>query len=137
MIGTASFARMTLTTVEPLVSFRFLLQGLTGADRVVSLVIQHRTHTMHEKPFLSPFDIAHELDISTTTVLRLIHAGTLPAIHVSERIYRIPVASFEMYKAGTLRAAEPAPVGRVLRQPRLGDDEVLPVSRGGGAAIAR
>lgn len=92
---------------------------------------------MHEKQFVSPADVAQELDISTATVLRMIHAGALPAIRVSERIYRIPSASFEMYKAGTLRTAEPAPLRRAKRQPRLGKGEALPEPQGGSVAIAR
>ena len=83
---------------------------------------------MHEKPFLTPADIAQELDISTTTVMRKIHAGEIPAITVSERIYRIPAASFEMYKAGRLRTAEPAPMGGRKPRPRLGEEESLPTA---------
>ena len=92
---------------------------------------------MHEKQFLSPADVASELDISTATVLRMIHAGALPAIHVSERNYRIPSASFEMYKAGTLRTGGPAPRCRVKQQPRLGKGEALPEPHGDSVAIAR
>ena len=92
---------------------------------------------MHEKQFVSPADVARELGISTATVLRMIHAGALPAIHVSERIYRIPSASFEMYKAGTLRTAGPAPLRRVKQQPRLGKGEALPEPRAASVANAR
>ena len=60
---------------------------------------------MQEKQFLSPADVARQLAVSPSTVLRMIHSGELPAIVVSERIYRIPAASFEMYTAGTLRTA--------------------------------
>ena len=81
---------------------------------------------MQMKQFLSPAEIAQELGISSTTVLRLIHAGELPAIRVSARIYRIPVASFEMYKAGSLRRPEPAPMGGIQPRPRLGANEGLP-----------
>lgn len=81
---------------------------------------------MQEKSFLSPADIAAELSISPATVMRLIHRGALPAIRVSERIYRIPVATFDMYKAGTLRVAAPARVREVEHQPALGRDEVVP-----------
>jgi excisionase family DNA binding protein len=84
---------------------------------------------MHRKPFLSPADIAQELDVSTATVLRMIHAGALPAIRVSQRIYRIPSATFEMFKAGTLRTAAPAQLRSVKRQPRLGEGEALPKPR--------
>ena len=81
---------------------------------------------MHSKPFLTPADIAAELDISSTTVMRKIHAGEIPAIAVSERIYRIPAASFELYKAGRLRAAEPAPMGGRKPRPRIGEGESTP-----------
>ena len=84
-----------------------------------------------------PADVAQELAISSTTVLRMIHLGELPAIHVSDRIYRIPSASFEMYKAGTLRASVLAPVGGVKRQPSLGQGELLPNARGEASARAR
>ena len=84
---------------------------------------------MQGKQFLSPGDVAHELGISSTTVLRMIHSGELPAILVSERIYRIPSASFEMYKAGALRARAPAPLGGVKPRPRLGRGEALPRAR--------
>jgi excisionase family DNA binding protein len=84
---------------------------------------------MQKKPFLTPADVAIELNISSTTVIRMIHKGELPAIHVSERIYRIPAASFEMFKAGTLRTVTPAPLRTVQRQPRLGEGEPLPKAR--------
>ena len=84
---------------------------------------------MQKKPFLTPADVAAELSISPATVIRLIHKGELPAIHVSERIYRVPAASFEMYKAGKLRTVTPAALRSVKRQPRLGEDEPLPEAR--------
>jgi excisionase family DNA binding protein len=89
---------------------------------------------MQTKQFLTPADVAAELDISSTTVLRMIHKGELPAITVSERIYRIPAASFEMYKARTLRSVTPAPLRSVKQQPRLGKSETRPVAR--RAAVA-
>lgn len=84
---------------------------------------------MQKKQFVTPADVAAELDVSSATVLRMIHRGELPAIHVSERIYRIPAASFEMYKAGTLRTVTPAPVRTVKRQPGIGEGEALPTAR--------
>lgn len=82
---------------------------------------------MHEKPFLTPADVAAELAISTSTVLRKIHAGEIPAIAVSERIYRIPSAGFELFKAGRLRSAEIARLGGVRPRPHIGAGETLPV----------
>jgi len=81
---------------------------------------------MQEKPFYSPAEVARELDISSTTVLRLIHDGRLPAIRVSERIYRIPAASFERYKTGTLEEPVMARLGPLKRRPRFGQGEALP-----------
>lgn len=81
---------------------------------------------MHKKQFLSPAEVATELDVSTSTVLRMIHADQLPAIAVSERIYRIPIATFEMFKAGTLRKPELASQGRRKARPRIGAGERLP-----------
>ena len=78
---------------------------------------------MHGKQFYSPAEIAKELGVSSTTVLRLVHAGRLPALRVSERILRIPAASFERYKAGTLEAPFEAAIGPVKQRPRFGADE--------------
>lgn len=89
---------------------------------------------MQKKQFLTPADVAAELNISSATVIRMIHRGEIPAIHISERIYRIPAASFEMYKAGTLRTVAPAPLRAVREQPRLGEGESLP--DGGRAPLA-
>jgi excisionase family DNA binding protein len=85
-------------------------------------------HRQQPRLFLSPAEIAQELGISSTTVLRMIHNGELPAIRVSERIYRIPAASFEMFKAGTLKVPDVAPLGPGKRRPRLGRGERLPTS---------
>jgi excisionase family DNA binding protein len=82
---------------------------------------------MQDKQFLSPNDVASELSVSASTVLRLIHEQRLPAIRVSERIYRIPVAAFEKYKAGALESPSPARISpEISRRPRIGAGESLP-----------
>ncbi len=84
-------------------------------------------HRMRTKLFLSPIEVAAELSISPSTVLRLIHEERLPAIKVSDRIYRIPVAAFEKYKAGALEAAFVARVSESTKpRPRIGAGEVIP-----------
>lgn len=55
-----------------------------------------------EKRYLTPSEVASELRVSTDTVLRLIDRGDLPAIRVSERIYRIPVPAFVRYERGAV-----------------------------------
>jgi len=82
---------------------------------------------VQDKQFLSPNDIASELLVSASTVLRLIHEQRLPAIRVSERIYRIPVAAFEKYKAGALESPSPARISPEIRKRlRIGAGEPLP-----------
>ena len=81
---------------------------------------------MQDKQFYSPAEVARELGISSTTILRLIHDGRLPALRVSDRIYRIPAVSFERYKAGTLEEPFIAALGPVTPRPRFGEDERLP-----------
>jgi len=80
--------------------------------------------------FLSPAEVATELRVSTSTVLRLIRSGRLPAIAVSKRIYRIPAATLERFLNGELdrhfsvtirEHAGPAP--------SLGAGETLPMRR--------
>ena len=81
---------------------------------------------MQDKQFYSPAEVARELGISSTTVLRLVHGGRLPALRISERIYRIPATSFERYKTGTLEEPFAATLGPVKPRPRFGADERLP-----------
>jgi excisionase family DNA binding protein len=101
-------------------------------------MIRHREHNVQEKRFLSPNEIALELSVSPSTVRRLIHDQRLPAIRVSERIYRIPVAAFEMYKAGALESPSPARISPDLKKrPRIGADEPPPEAARTDGASAR
>jgi excisionase family DNA binding protein len=93
---------------------------------------------VQDKQFLSPNDIASELSVSASTVLRLIHEQRLPAIRVSERIYRIPAAAFERYKAGALESPSPARVSTEIKpRSRIGAGEPLPVAAETTEAVAR
>ncbi len=100
------------------------------------MIMQGR-QTMHKRQFVSPADIAAELGISSSTVLRMIHAGDLPAIPVSARIYRVPAASFELFKAGRLRTPEPAPLGEPKKRPSLGLGETLPTRQEDRPLVSR
>lgn len=81
------------------------------------------------KIFLSPAEVAAELRVSTSTVLRLIRSGKLPAIAVSERIYRIPVATLERFLNGELDRRFPVTIRRIAGPaPSLGAGEALPVA---------
>jgi excisionase family DNA binding protein len=52
------------------------------------------------KRYYTVAEAAQHLSVSHDTILRLIHAGTLPAIKVSERIYRIPRPAMTRYESG-------------------------------------
>jgi excisionase family DNA binding protein len=56
-------------------------------------------------------EAAERLEISHDTVSRLIERGELPAIRISERLYRIPAPALERYESGA-----PATVRRVVRK---------------------
>ena len=47
--------------------------------------------------FYTPQEVAELLGVSSTTVMTRIHEGALPAIRVSDRIYRVPIAAFERF----------------------------------------
>ena len=53
------------------------------------------------KRFYTPAEVADLLNVSSTTVMNRIHSGALPAVRVSERIYRIPVPAFERFASTT------------------------------------
>jgi excisionase family DNA binding protein len=73
------------------------------------------------KRFYTPHEVATLLSVSPTTVMSRIHDGTLPAVRVSERIYRIPVPAFERF-VSTRPMPSFAPVyRRVERVKKLGE----------------
>jgi excisionase family DNA binding protein len=81
---------------------------------------------MVTKRFYSPQEVAVLLGVSPTTVMSRIHDGALPAVRVSERIYRIPVPAFERFVS-----TRPAPnfeikYRRVGRVKKLGEPIATP-----------
>ncbi len=78
-----------------------------------------------ERRFLTPAEAASELRVSTDTVLRLIAAGTLPAIRVSPRVIRIPVPAFEFYRAGRVPTRRRVVVRRTSSTPTFGAGEQI------------
>ncbi len=77
--------------------------------------------------FYTPTEVADMLKVSSTTVMKLIHEGRLPAIRVSERIYRVPEVAFERFEAADrpalritrerVRELEPLAAGEGLPDP--------------------
>ena len=81
---------------------------------------------MTEPRFLTPAEAARELRVSTDTVLRLISAGTLPAVRVSPRIIRIPRPAFEFFRAGRKPTRRRVVTRLVASEPSLGAGEHIP-----------
>jgi len=84
------------------------------------------TNATTGRRFYTPGQVAALLGVSTTTVMTRIHNGALPAVRVSGRVYRIPVAAFERFVS-----TEPAPAfeiryRRVKRVRKLGE-AIVPV----------
>lgn len=94
--------------------------------RVLSVTRCRRRTTT--KRYYSPAEVAEALSVSTSTVLRLIHDGRLPAVQVSERIYRIPLPAFERFQSGAIRPRVKVTETRV-RARRIGAAEPVPRAR--------
>lgn len=73
------------------------------------------------KRFYTPQEVARLLGVSPTTVMSRIHEGALPAVRVSERIYRVPVPAFERFVSTAPRPAFKVRHRRVERVKKLGD----------------
>lgn len=48
---------------------------------------------LERKPFYTPTEFARIASMSNDRVMDLIHSGKLPAVRISQRIYRIPLAA--------------------------------------------
>lgn len=48
----------------------------------------------------TPREVAERLRVSPTTVMRAIHEGSLFAVRVSDRVYRIPVGALARFEEG-------------------------------------
>ena len=64
--------------------------------------------TSLEKRFYTPREVSDILGVSPTTIMERIHRGELPAVRVSQRIYRIPAPALERFVS-----THPAPEFRV------------------------
>lgn len=53
-----------------------------------------------DKLYYTPREVAEALSVSDDAVLDLINKGDLPALRVSPRIIRIPIAAFDLWRTG-------------------------------------
>jgi excisionase family DNA binding protein len=73
------------------------------------------------KRFYTPQEAADLLGVSSTTVMSRIHDGALPAVRVSDRIYRIPIPAFERFVSTAPERSFEIRYRRVARVKRLGE----------------
>lgn len=90
-----------------------------------------------EKRYYTPAEVAQILNVSPATVLRLIRSGRMPAIRVSERIYRIPIPGFERFQAGQVPQPFMPEVREGGMKPRIGRGEPLPTETPPEIAVTR
>ena len=61
-----------------------------------------------DRRYYTPREVSDLLRVSPTTVMKMIHEHRLYAVHVSERIYRVPVDAVRKLQAGGGQTYEPA-----------------------------
>lgn len=81
------------------------------------------------KRYYTPAEAAAILDVSSSTVLRMIADGRLFAVRVSPRVFRIPIPTFNRFVSGEKMPDFKVPVRHVDRLPERGEGEVLPEPR--------
>jgi excisionase family DNA binding protein len=79
-----------------------------------------------ERRFYTPQEVADLLGVSPTTVMSRIHDGALPAVRVSDRIYRIPVPAFERFVSTQPTRTFEIAYKRVARVKKLGEPIASP-----------
>jgi len=82
-----------------------------------------------DKLYYTPKEVAEILAISDDAVLDLVNRGSLPALRVSLRITRIPIAAFELWREGFVPRRRRVTVDSSRRHVVVGDDERLPQPR--------
>ena len=77
----------------------------------------------------TPKEVAEILGISDDAVLDLVNRGDLPALRVSPRITRIPIAAFDLWREGFRPRRRRVTIGPARREVVVGADERLPSQR--------
>jgi len=77
----------------------------------------------------TPKEVAEILGISDDAVLDLVNRGDLPALRVSPRITRIPIAAFDLWREGFRPRRRRVTIGPARREVTVGADERLPSGR--------
>ena len=81
------------------------------------------------KLYYTPREVAEILEISDDAVLDLVNRGALPALRVSPRITRVPIAAFDLWREGFIPRRRRVTIAPAPRQIVVGEGERLPVPR--------
>ena len=81
------------------------------------------------KLYYTPKEVAEILEISDDSVLDLVNRGTLPALRISPRITRIPIAAFDLWREGFAPRRRRVTIGPARRHVVVGEGERLPAPR--------
>lgn len=81
------------------------------------------------KLYYTPREVAEILAISDDAVLDLVNGGSIPALRVSPRITRIPIAAFDLWREGFTPRRRRVKIIPATRNVTVGADESLPVPR--------
>ena len=76
--------------------------------------------------YYTPKEVAEILAISDDAVLDLVNRGSMPALRVSPRITRIPIAAFDLWREGFARRRRRVTIGSARRHVAVGEGEQLP-----------
>lgn len=81
------------------------------------------------KLYYTPREVAEILAISDDAVLDLVNRGSMPALRVSPRITRIPIAAFDRWRNGFTARRRRVTIGPARRQVVVGEGEQHPAPR--------
>lgn len=79
-----------------------------------------------DRLYYTPKEVAAILAISDDAVLDLINRGSLPALRVSPRITRIPIAAFDRWRDGFVPRRRRVSIAPVTRSVVVGEGEEEP-----------
>jgi excisionase family DNA binding protein len=81
------------------------------------------------KLYYTPKEVAAVLDISDDAVLDLVNRGSIPALRISPRLTRIPIAAFDLWREGFEPRRRRVTIGPARRPVVVGEGEQLPAAR--------
>jgi excisionase family DNA binding protein len=79
--------------------------------------------------YYTPKEVADILQISDDAVLDLVNRGALPALRISPRITRVPIAAFDRWREGYTPRRRRVAIRPVRRVVDVGGDEAIPEPR--------